>query len=287
MTLTLKSTLLLISAVLIFCGIAFGETAKPDAGSVDIDSIALRDRAAINSPGSLSIELGGTYAKTKKTVVSNLVAALTDQETVEASGFATFRLGVLDRLQLAVTGARSYTCTGEYLDGQVLYENYGSEWSPLSVDARVTLFREGGILPMGIMAGVSAVLESRSAIHSEIHISKTLDPCVLSLMAGYTPSSTDRDENIRSGPSYSTSLGLDLMLNDRLVLQTAVLGTFQGEGSYGDGSVIPADERYGLSFGLNWRLFKNVFCQPSIRVMFPGDGSDTGFSLSLVYEPAS
>lgn len=255
------------------------QMAIDDFSETDIEVIALRDRAALNQPGKISVELDLGYSKQQTYSLTPELDRLVNLEQKNISSALTLRYGVSNGYQFRLFTPVQYSSLEAVSNEYRLYQESHSDFGPVMFGFQKVLIKEDTGYP-GIIAGLTAGIGSGAEVTASCTLSKTYDPAILYGSFQYTH--PIHEESSTSWNLFS-ELGVGLKMNEILMLQTAIVARYKGEKTTVYGTV-SGREDFGLSFGLNWRIFKNIYLEPSVMTMLTNDGSDISIGMSLVYE---
>jgi hypothetical protein len=249
-----------------------GAAVTEDQEETDIEVIALRDRAAINKSGQMSGEVGLAYAKQQRYALIQDEMVNIEQRAVTSA--LTLRYGFGNDNQIRLSTPYQFNSDEVLLNGSQLFEESESQYGPTVLGLQKVLLEEGAGYP-GILCGLGVGIGHEAEANASCTFSKTYDPAILYASLQYAfPLTNDTSSNVNG------NLGVGLKINEEIMLKGDVLGRY-----IADKDTIEGREDFGLSFGLNWRVHKHIYLEPSIESYLTAEGSEFTVGVNLIYEP--
>lgn len=250
--------------------------------------IALRDQRVLLPRGSVSLDLGTSYARSEQTLFP---VVRVEQTTVGAN--ATLRYGIVDDRQVALRLPGVWRGTKTFADASLAPAPAVTRTSDRFFgDPSISLIGVGVRENTGrpnLLWSVDAVLPGGPrdrGIGGGLVLSKSYDPAVIfagiNYLRGLSVDAADPRRSLaRNNAGFS--LGYIYALNDTLALSTLVAGTWRDARSPDGVAIPPARERYQLQFGMTWQLAPGLFMEPSAAIRVGGDRPDMTLSLNVPY----
>lgn len=246
------------------------------------EEVALRDQAVLLRGGTVTLELGASYARGER----DLGAAQLQQS--QATGEVAVRVGLADDLQLSARLPWRYRRAVAIVPGDlatpVSSESHRA-FGDLSAGLFAVLLREGASRPNLIVSieGVAPTGPGDAGLGAGLSLTRSSDPLVLyagaSWMYGLRIGRSDPDRPLAQH-NAAFHLGYAFAANETVALGGQVIGSFRNHGVTPSG-VRPSREQYRLQLGLTYLVSRRVFAEPTVTIGLGGAAPDVAFGLSV------
>ena len=124
-------------------------------------------------------------------------------------------------------------------------------------------------------------------IGGSIALTKSIDPAVLFLNAGYRHFFNDDEElnttRLNADDNFNISGGITYGLNDTLTLSTSLSASFQNQTRFNQNVQLASREQYSLRFALTTFLTEGFYIEPFIDFALNTSSSDVSLGLNFPF----
>lgn len=251
--------------------------------------VFLRDQQILLDPKELVVDFGLFYAKDDQLILG------TDGSAPVLGMIETDRLGGVVVARYSIGHDTEIFANTSYQDRRVAIIANGRPFSretqrdfgDFGLGARHTLIHETVNLPDIILTVEGSVPtgDSSPTLGGGLTFVKSFDPSVLYGSINYRHIFSREFADVtklQARDRLDLELGYAFALNDSVIVNSAVSGTFNSETAF-DNAFIRQNEIFTLRTGLTARISRNLFVQPSVSYQLNGVGNAVTFGLNFPY----
>ena len=276
------------------------DTAQADATASDApigtgpkgrtaSEVFLRDQRVLLAPNELTLDFGLLYIRNDDLVLGNTAngPTLGLVETDSFGGVVAGRYSIGRDTELFAITSYQKRRLAIIANGQSVSNSSRGDFGDIGLGIRRTVINEGPGRPDVILTveGTIPTGPSSYGLGGGVTLVKSFDPAVLfgSLKYHHT-FSRNFDDITRLQPRdrIEADIGYAFALNDTLILNTSLSGTFNLESSFAN-AFFRQNEIFNLRMGFTAVISRNLFVQPSISYRLNGPGSGVVFGLNFPF----
>lgn len=251
--------------------------------------VFLRDQRIVLAPNEVTLDFGLLYARedtlTLVDVGNGPTLGLVESDTFGGVLVGRYSIGRATEL-FASTSYRNQQ-VAIFADGQPFSRASRGDFGDIGLGVRRTIVDEGPGRPDVIVTLEGSIPTGASSYGAGggVTLVKSFDPVVLFGSIDYRHTFSRDFANInRLQPRdrIDAQVGYAFALNDTVILNTALQGSFNFAATFSDAE-FRQNDTFNLLLGLTARVSRNLFVQPSVSYRLNGTGSGVLFGLNFPY----
>ena len=251
--------------------------------------VFLRDQRILLAPNELTVDVGLFYARNDDLVLGDAGngSTLGLVETDSFGGVLVGRYSIGRDTELFANTSYQNRRVAIIANGQPFSSVSRGNFGDIGLGLRRTIVHEGQGRPDVILTVEGSIPTGASSygLGGGVTLVKSFDPAVLfgSLMYRHTFSREFADiTRLQPRDRIEAEIGYAFALNDTLILNSALSGSFNLETSFAN-AVFRQNEIFNLRMGLTARMSRKLFVQPSVSYRLNGPGNGVIFGLNFPY----
>lgn len=251
--------------------------------------VFLRDQRILLAPNELTVDFGLFYARNDDLLLGSIgdIPTLGLVENENFGGVLVGRYSVGRNTELFANTSFQNRRTSIIVNSRPFSSDSRANFGDIGVGVRRTIIQEGAGRPDVILTVEGSIPTGASSysLGSGVTVVKSFDPAVLfgSLNYRHTFSRNFSDiTRLQPRDRIEAEIGYAFALNDTLILNSALSGTFNVKTSF-DNLLIRQTDIFNLRMGLTARISRRLFVQPSVSYRLNGPGNGLVFGLNFPY----
>lgn len=251
--------------------------------------VFLRDQRILLAPNELTVDFGLFYARNDDLLLGSIgdIPTLGLVENENFGGVLVGRYSVGRNTELFANTSFQNRRTSIIVNSRPFSSDSRANFGDIGVGVRRTIIQEGAGRPDVILTVEGSIPTGASSysLGSGVTVVKSFDPAVLfgSLNYRHTFSRNFSDiTRLQPRDRIEAEIGYAFALNDTLILNSALSGTFNVKTSF-DNLLIRQTDIFNLRMGLTARISRRLFVQPSVSYRLNGPGNGLIFGLNFPY----
>lgn len=271
------------------------EPSRPDApiGAAPTartaSEVFLRDQRILLAPNEITLDFGLFYRRNDDLVLGSTgdVPTLGLVETDSFGGVLVGRYSIGRDTELFANTSYQRRRVAIVANSQTVDSVSRGDLGDIGFGLRRTIVHEGPGQPDVIVTVEGSIPTGASSygLGGGVTLVKSFDPAVLFGSLNYRHVfSRDFEDITRLRPRnrIDAEIGYAFALNDTLILNSALSGSFDLETSFAN-AFLRQNEVFNLRMGLTARISRSLFVQPSVSYRLNGPGSGLVFGLNFPY----
>lgn len=266
-----------------------GETIGAAPKDRTASEVFLRDQRVLLRSNEFALDFGLFYSRSDNIVLidADAVPSLANVESDSFGGSPVGRYSIGRDTELFASTTYRKQKVSVIAGGDPFSRASRSDLGDIRLGARRTVLHEDVGRPDVILTveGTIPTGASSFGLGGGVTLVKSFDPAVLFGSIDYRHSfSRDFADTTRLQPRdrIDAMLGYAFALNDTLILNTGVSGSFSLASSFSEARLRQTDT-YNLLLGMTARLSRRLFVQPSVTYRLNGPGNAVIFGLNFPY----